>query len=79
MLQVIKEYVRYGVFTLLWFFKLYYFAKTLDLNFVRLPFYMVSGGSILLLSFWILLLKKKKKGLIIIDVILTILFLGEIV
>lgn len=79
MLQVIKEYVRYGVFTLLWFFKLYYFAKTLDLNFVRLPFYMVSGGSILLLSFWILLLKKKKKGLIIIDVILTIILLGDIV
>lgn len=79
MFQVIKEYVRYGVFTLLWFFKLYYFAKTLELNFTKLPFYMVSGGSILLLSFWILLLKKKKKGLIIIDGILTVLLIGDIV
>lgn len=79
MFQLLKEYVRYGVFTLLWFFKLYYFAKTLGLKFVTLPFYMVSGGSILLLSFWILLLKKKKKGLIILDIILTIIILGDIV
>lgn len=75
----LKEYIRYGVFTLLWFFKLYYFAKTLGLKFTTLPFYMVSGGSILLLSFWILLLKKKKKGLIILDVILTIIIIGDIV
>lgn len=79
MFQIVKEYVRYGVFTLLWFFKLYYFAKTLGLKFTTLPFYMVSGGSILLISFWILLLKKKKKGLIIVDAILTILLLGDIV
>lgn len=79
MFHILKEYVRYGIFTLLWFFKLYYFAKTLELKFTTLPFYMVSGGSILLISFWILLLKKKKKGLIIVDAILTILLLGDIV
>lgn len=74
----VKEYVRYGIFTLLWFFKLYYFAKTLGFHFMEWNKYLVNGGSILLISFWILLLNNKKKGLIIVDVILTILLIGDV-